>query len=89
MRENKRTLDAIGLARGDANAACEAYLKAREFDDADARPVQGLSRILLQTGEIEDAFLLARRAVDLDPTDPTVVVTHAMAADVMTGERIV
>lgn len=80
-------LGEIGLARGDANVACEAYLKARELDDADARPVQGLVRILLKTGEIEDAFLLARHAVELDPTDSTVVVAHAMAADAMTGLR--
>ena len=77
----------IGLARMNANTACEAYLKARELDDSDARPVQGLARVLLETKEIEDAFVLARRAVTLDPTDPVVVVTHAMAADALTGER--
>ncbi len=97
MRTERRELQVEGLlcraelaiAQGDGDGACQAFIDARDLDDTDPRPMAGIARLMLQTGETGDALLLAKRAIDLDPTEVGPTCILAMAAEQMSGNRAI
>lgn len=73
----------LSLARGDGDHAANAFFRTRELDGSDARPLVGLGRIALASGNNGDALELALDALRLDPTEPAAYVLVALASSAL------
>lgn len=71
------------FALGQGDAAAGAYFRARELAPKDARPLVGLGRIALASGDAHDALQLALDALSLDPTEAAACALAAVAADAL------
>jgi SAM-dependent methyltransferase len=73
----------LSLARGDGDHAANAFFRARELDSSDARPLVGLGRIALASGNTTDALELGLDALRLEPTEPAAFVLVALASSAL------
>ncbi len=72
----------VFVAHGDGDGATQCLLEAAQ-DATDARPPALLSRFLLGMGDYASALELARRAVHIDPLDPSAAYAVAQASEAM------
>ncbi|HET9934239.1 MAG TPA: methyltransferase domain-containing protein [Polyangiaceae bacterium] len=73
----------LRLVSGDGDRAANAFFRTRELDAEDPRPLVGLGRIALASGNHGDALELALDALRCDPTDPTAYVLVALASSAL------
>jgi predicted TPR repeat methyltransferase len=75
------------LARGDGDAACQEYFAAGKLDPTDARCLAGLAQLMLSSGETYEALRLARAALDLDTTEVSAAIVHAVVLESLEPDR--
>lgn len=78
----------LQVSVGNGDGACRAFFEAQTHAPDDARPLAGLSQVMMMAGDAERAMRFAKHGVKVDPSEPAAAIAWASAQAPDTDEAV-